>query len=175
MADLWSPLTDFLQTLYNNEPAFLLVLFIYAVAVAVILPIPIEVALIWPIIDHRWGYLAGISLSLATGKTVGAWLVFVLGLHVEGSIRKWSQRWRVAAWFVAKAEKFVAKTQIPGLYVILSIPLMPDTVTIYLYSLFNPGGTTLERNMFLTANFLAALNRVAFLVIAFLLFEVTLS
>lgn len=165
---------DFLNSLYNNPLAFTLVVFVYAILVAIILPIPIEIALLFPISDHRWGYLAGVAIALAAGKTVGAALVFVLGLRVEGTIRKWSDRWRFARWFVVKAQNFVAKTRIPGLYVILSIPLMPDTITIYLYSLFNPEGRALERNMFLTANFLAALNRTAFVVIAYLIFDATL-
>lgn len=174
MADIWSSLLDFLSNLYNNPAAFMLVVFVYAVLVAVILPIPIEIALLFPIADHRWGYLAGVALALAAGKTIGAALVFVLGLRVEGTIRKWSDRWRLARWFVAKAQRFVAKTQVPGLYVILSIPLMPDTITIYLYSLFNPEGKALQRNLFLSANFLAALNRTAFVVIAFVVFDAVL-
>lgn len=167
MADLLSPLVEFLQNLYNNPLAYMVVVFFYAVAVAIILPIPIEAVLILPLIEQRWGYITGITIALAAGKTVGAWLIFVLGLKVEGSIRSWSIRWRFAAWFVVKAEKFVAKTGVPGLYVLLSIPLMSDTIPIYLYSLFNPEGKALERNMFLIANFLAALNRVAILVTFF--------
>jgi hypothetical protein len=165
---------DFLNGLYNNPLAFMLVVFVYAVLVAVILPIPIEIALIFPISDQRWGYLAGVAIALAAGKTVGAALVFLLGLRVEGTIQKWSNRWRFARWFVAKAQRFVAKTRILGLYLILSTPLMPDTVTIYLYSLFYPEGNPLERNMFLIANFLAALNRTAFVVVAYLVFDAIL-
>jgi len=167
VADVFSGLMDFLLALYNNPLAFMLVVFLYAIAVAVVLPIPIEAVLLPPLLDQRWGYITGITIALASGKTIGAWLIFVLGLRVEGSIRKWSDRWRFAAWFVAKAEKFVAKTGVTGLYVLLSIPLMSDTIPIYLYSLFNPEGKALERNMFLIANFLAALNRVAILVIFF--------
>lgn len=174
MADIWSPFVDFLNNLYNNPLAFMVVVFVYAILVAIVLPIPIELALLPPIFDHRWAYLAGIAIALASGKTVGAALVFFLGLRVEGTIRTWSERWRLARWFVAKAQRFVAKTQVPGLYVILSIPFMPDTITIYLYSLFNPEGKALERNMFISANFLAALNRVAFVVIAYLVFDATL-
>ena len=167
MADPLSPLVDLLNNLYNNPLAYMVVVFLYAVAVAIILPIPIEAVLILPLIEQRWGYITGITIALATGKTVGAWLIFALGLKVEGSIRSWSDRWRFAAWFVGKAERFVAKTGVTGLYVLLSIPLMSDTVPIYVYSLFNPEGKALERNMFLIANFLAALNRVAILVMFF--------
>ncbi len=169
MADPLTPLVDFLTTLYNNPIAYMVVVFFYAVAVAIILPIPIEVALLLPLAFHQWDYITGITLALAAGKTVGAWLIFVLGLRVEGPIRAWSTRWRFAAWFVQKAEKFVAKTGMAGLYILLSIPLMSDTIPIYLYSFFNPEGQAFERNMFLIANFLAALNRVAILVVLFLI------
>jgi len=57
----------------------------------------------------------------------------------------------------------VRKTGYAGLYLLLSIPLMSDTIPIYVYSVFNAEGKALERNMFLLANFLAALNRVAIL------------
>jgi len=169
VADALTPLIDFLTTLYTNPIAYMVVVFFYAVAVAIILPIPIEVALLLPLAFNQWDYITGITLALATGKTVGAWLIFVLGLRVEGPIRAWSTRWRFAAWFVQKAEKFVAKTGMAGLYVLLSIPLMSDTIPIYLYSFFNPEGQAFERNMFLISNFLAALNRVAILVVLFLI------
>lgn len=157
---------DLLQILndaYNTPWLYMLIAFGYAVLVAIVLPIPIEIALLPPLLQQRWGYLATTALAIAAGKTFGAWLVFILGLNVEGSVGKWSERWKVAAWVVAKAEKFVAKTGYTGLYVLLSIPLMSDTIPIYVYSVFNAEGKTLERNMFLIANFLAALNRVAIL------------
>src|SRR5438876_905920 len=61
------------------------------------------------------------------------------------------------------AAVFRAPAGYAGLYLLLSIPLMSDTIPIYVYSLFNQEGKALERNMFLIANFLAALNRVAIL------------
>ncbi|MGI0150120.1 MAG: hypothetical protein ACREDF_11395 [Thermoplasmata archaeon] len=161
---------DLLQILtdtYNTPWLYLLLAFGYAVLVAIVLPIPIELALLPPLLEQRWGYLTTAALAIAAGKTFGAWLIFVFGLNVEGSVRKWSDRWRVAAWVVTKAEKFVAKTGYTGLYLLLSVPLMSDTIPIYVYSLFNKEGKTLERNMFLIANFLAALNRVAILGAAF--------
>jgi hypothetical protein len=157
---------DLLQVLndtYNTWWLYMLLAFGYAVLVAIVLPIPIEIALLPPLADGRWGYLTGLAIAIAAGKTVGAFLVFVLGLNVEGTVKKWSDRWRVAAWVVVKAEKFVAKTGYAGLYLLLSVPLMSDTIPIYIYSVFNAEGRALERNMFLLANFLAALNRVAIL------------
>ena len=163
-------MVDLLQVLndtYNTPWLYMVLAFGYAVLVAIVLPIPIEIALLPPLIDQRWGYLTGTALAIAAGKTFGAFLIFVFGLNVEGSVRRWSGRWRFAAWFVNKAEKFVQKTGYTGLYLLLSIPLMSDTIPIYVYSVFNQEGKALERNMFLIANFLAALNRVAILGAAF--------
>ncbi len=163
MADLWTDFINLLLGAYANPAIFLPLVFLYAIAIAVILPIPIELSLVAPILDGQWGYLVSIALALAAGKTVGAWLIFVLGVKVEDSIRWWSEKWRFAKWFVDKADLFVQKTGYLGLYFLLSIPLMSDTIPIYLYSLFNKEGKTLERNLFLAANFFAALNRVAIL------------
>ncbi len=164
LADFWGDFINFLLAAYANPAIFLPLVFAYAIAIAVILPIPIELSLVKPILDENWGYLVWISLALAAGKMVGAWLIFVLGVRVETSIRWWSEKWRFAKWFVDKAEVFVQKTGYLGLYFLLSIPLMSDTIPIYLYSLFNKEGKSLERNVFLAANFFAAINRVAILV-----------
>jgi hypothetical protein len=169
LADIWTDFINILLGAYANPYVFLPLVFGYAVLIAVILPIPIELSLVAPILDRQWTYLVGISLALAAGKTVGAWLIFVLGVKVETSIRWWSEKWRFAKWFVDKADLFVQKTGYLGLYLLLSIPLMSDTIPIYLYSLFNKEGKSLERNVFLAANFFAALNRVAILAALFLI------
>lgn len=169
MADLWGDFIGFLLGAYANPYVFLPLVFLYAIAIAVVLPIPIELSLVAPILDGQWGYLVAIAIALAAGKTVGAWLIFVLGVRVEDTIRWWSERWRFAKWFVDKADLFVQKTGYLGIYVLLSIPLMSDTIPIYLYSLFNKEGKSLERNLFLAANFFAALNRVAILAGLFLI------
>ena len=168
VADIWTDFINILLGAYGNPVIFLPLVFLYAIAIAVVLPIPIELSLIAPILDQQWGYLVAIALALAAGKTVGAWLIFVFGVKVEDNIRWWSEKWRFAKWFVAKADLFVQKTGYLGLYVLLSIPLMSDTIPIYLYSLFNKEGKSLERNLFLGANFFAAINRVAILAGLFL-------
>jgi membrane protein YqaA with SNARE-associated domain len=163
VADILTDILNFLLGAYSNPLVFLPLVFLYAIAIAVVLPIPIELSLVAPIVSQQWEYLLWISLALAAGKTVGAWLIFLLGVRVEDSIRWWSGKWNVAKWFVDKTELFVQKTGYLGLYILLSIPLMSDTIPIYLYSLFNKEGRTLERNIFLASNFLAAINRVAIL------------
>lgn len=167
MADPLQQALDFLLGLYDNPFVFLPIAFLFAVSVAVVLPIPIELALLGALIDQDWGYLSAIALALAVGKTVGAWLIFILGINLEGKIRLWSERWRFADLVVRWAEAFVRKTKYTGLYILLSIPLMSDTIPLYVYSLFNEEGQALRRDMYLIANFLAALNRTAFLVVLF--------
>lgn len=148
--------------------------FVFSVLVAVILPIPIEIVLIAPIANNQWGYLGSIVLAMAAGKTVGAFLVFYLGIHVEDNIRRWSAKYRIADRFVKWCEKFVRKTNYVGLYVLLSIPLMSDTIPIYLYSLFNEEGRALDRRAFLLSNFLAAWTRAGVLTFAYLVFAIIL-
>src|SRR2546430_16597588 len=88
---------------YNTPWIYMLLAFGYAILAAIVLPIPIEIALIKPLSDQNFGFLLGTGLAIAAGKTLGAWRIFILGLNIEGSIKKWSARWRVAAWVVAKA------------------------------------------------------------------------
>jgi hypothetical protein len=167
VVDILQFLVDLLRTVYDDPLIYVALVFVYAIAVAVILPLPIEIALLFPLLDGRWGYLMGITLALAAGKTLGAWLIFLLGIKVEGTIKFWSKRLRFTDTFVRKARAFVRKTRYAGLYVLLSIPLMSDTIPLYVYSLFNAEGEALRQDMYLIANFLAALNRVAILVVLF--------
>ncbi len=161
-------LVSFLQQAFDNPAVYLLATFGYAVLVAIVLPIPIEIALFPPLLDRRFGLFAEVALAVAAGKMVGAWLIFRLGLHVEDNIRFWSDRYTWARRAVSGLGKFVEKTGYIGLYVLLSIPLMSDTVPIYLYSLFNKEGKFLAERTFLLSNFLAALNRSAIVVLLFL-------
>ncbi len=159
---------SFLADALGNPVVYLLVTFGYSVLVAIVLPTPVELAILWPLMDRRYGLFAEAALAVAAGKTLGSWLIFRLGLQVEGSIRFWSARFSWARRAVDVLGGFVRKTGYVGLYVLLSVPLMSDTIPIYLYSLFNEDGKTLGERTFLLSNFLAALNRCAILVLLFL-------
>ena len=85
-----------------------------------------------------------------------------------------AKRYKIAGRFVRWCERFVRKTNYVGLYVLLSIPLMSDTIPIYLYSLFNEEGRAIDQRAFLVSNFLAAWTRAGFLVLVYLGFRVFL-
>jgi len=163
-------LIAFLEEVLWNPVLFFPLLFLYSVLVAVILPIPIEFALIWPLLSGDFMLFVAATLVIAAGKTVGAWAIFFLGIRVEDNIRRWSEKYRFWRKFVELMIRFVQRTRHLGLLILLSIPLMTDTVPIYIYSLFNTEGETLSMSVFLGVNFLAAVIRSAIIAVLFLAF-----
>ncbi len=156
-------LLNFLTQVSSNPIEYSIVFFVYCVAAAIILPIPVEFGL----------FLNGDvsivikALILGAGKAVGSILVFYLGIKVEGPIRRWT-RFRWFHWLVDKMEWFVMKTKYVGLYLILSIPLMVDTVPVYIFSIFNKEGKAEKLRWFALANFLAGFTRAIIVYLVFL-------
>ncbi|MFQ6128744.1 MAG: hypothetical protein ACE5QW_07575 [Thermoplasmata archaeon] len=163
MADLIAVLEE----VFTNPAFFFPLLFVYSVLVAIILPIPIEIALIWPLLKGDLWLYTGATLTMALGKTMGSWGIFFLGIKVEDNIRRWSEGYRLARRFVDGMIKFVRRTRYVGLLILLSIPLMTDTVPIYVYSLFNEEGEILQLRLFLSVNFVAAIVRSLVIAILF--------
>ena len=145
---------DFLESLANSPLEYAVVLYLYSIATAVLLPIPVELGLF---LAPSLGILTK-SLIVAAGKATGCILVFYLGLKVEKRIRQWSEHVFFIGWFVRSMEWFVSKTRYWGLYLLMSVPFMPDTITIYLYSVFNKD-EIITPNYFVIVNFLATINR----------------
>ncbi|MEE9593448.1 MAG: hypothetical protein V3W28_07700 [Thermoplasmata archaeon] len=127
-----------------------MIVFVYGILTAVILPIPVEFALIIRP-ETLSPYLIAVVIGLA--KMVGAGLVFILGLRIEGPIRYTSARYRILGQIVGYITRFVRVTKWMGLLLLLSIPLLPDTLPIYLYSLFNKQGQLIRAWVFLLVNF----------------------
>src|SRR2546426_2538078 len=147
----------------KNPFVYFGLVFVYAILIAIILPIPIETALILPLQQGSITLFTVALFAVALGKAVGAWLVFLLGVKIEGSITKWSARFKIVERIVKGLEKFVRWSGTLGLYTLLSIPLMSDTLPIYFYALFNKEGKVLDQRQFILSNFLAGFNRVALL------------
>jgi hypothetical protein len=69
-------------------------------------------------------------------------------------------RHRFFRGFLNLMRRFVARTRYVGLYIILSIPLMVDTVPVYLFALFNQKGV-MKLRYFAATNFFAGITRAA--------------
>jgi len=163
-----------LQSFLGDPAIYLLLVFAYSILVAIILPIPIEIALIWPLLNGELAYFVAVVLVMAIGKTVGALIVLYLGIKVEKTVYFWSRKFKWFGKVVHYLALFVKKTGFIGLYFILSIPLMTDTVPIYIYSIFHEEGTKPSKIKFGMSNFLAAITRGVLIASILLLFGIAL-
>ncbi len=155
------PIHEIIEGFLGNPVVFFLFTFVMSILIAIVLPIPIEIFLLIPFAEGSTTLLTIALAAVALGKAVGAWLVFLLGVRVEPAITRWSARAKWIAKTVAALEKFVRKTGALGLYILLSIPLMSDTLVLYFYALFNEEGKAIDQRQFILSNFLAGVNRVA--------------
>ena len=166
--DIISQLIEFLESVSSDPLAYSVIFFIYCVLAAIILPIPVEFGLF---LNPDVSILIK-ALILGLGKATGAFLIFYFGLKVEGPIRRWSLKYDWIKRIMDALERFVLRTRYVGLFVLLSIPIMLDTVPNYLYSVLNKDGKALSAKWFTITNLLAGITR-AFVVYAiFLLFDV---
>ncbi len=99
------------------------------------------------------------AVVLGLGKATGALAIFGLGLRVEDNIRRWSAHHPLVERGVNYAFGFVKLTRWVGLLVLLSIPFMPDTLPIYIYSIFNREGQAIRPPAFIIVNFVAGVVR----------------
>lgn len=153
-----SGLMSFLEGISNDPVLYSIIFFIYAIAATIILPIPVEAGLFLsnatpPIV---------MALVLGLGKAIGSILVFLLGDKLESPLDRITSKWGFVKWLTDIMHWFVSKTHYVGMYLILSTPLMMDTVPIYIFAVFNKEGAMSLRGFAIT-NFLAGITR-AFIV-----------
>jgi len=147
--DLIEILLGFSQDPLTYLPLFLL----YVILAAVFLPIPVEIGLFNSAIHPLF-----LIIVLAIGKGIGAFIVFYIGGGVRSLFkgRVWGSQ--LTKKILMTLERFVKKYGYYGLFIIMSIPLMVDSITLYLFSLLNPqqnGKKALTRNRFVLINILA--------------------
>lgn len=164
-------LMGWLEGFVQDPVVFLIIFFVFAVAAAIILPIPIEFGLVIGMVIIPFPVLA---VVLGLGKAVGSVFVFKLGGRIEPSIRRWSARWKWFAKFIALSERFVSKYRYYALYIILSIPIMLDSIPLYLFSLLNKDGKDMHTWWFALTNFLAGVTRASILWILLYAFGINL-
>jgi uncharacterized membrane protein YdjX (TVP38/TMEM64 family) len=122
-------------------------------ATTVALPIPFEPALFAA--NATSGIVVAV-LASAAGKTLGAGVVYFLG----GALRKQLDKWKAGHPWVAKfldlTEKLAKKGTYVALGAMMAIPLFPDTLPVYLFSLLG-----LRLGPFLVASFVGVAVRAA--------------
>lgn len=149
----------------SNPWTYILLFYIYCILAAVLLPIPVELGLIGLAAGnfHLFGLpvfqsFMILAVIMGLGKATGGQIVFTIGVKLEDDVRRWL-KWK---WFQSLMEKsswLVQKLGYVGLYIILSIPLMSDTVPLYLFSFLNRDGKLFENKWFFVTNILAGMTR----------------
>lgn len=155
-------LMHYLEAVSTDPVVYSIVFFVYVLLATIVLPIPVEVGLFFSLDAIPFWAKA---LIMGLGKMTGAFLVFFIGLKVGDTVRGWSATWGWFNWIVMKCEWLVAKLGYFGLFLILSIPIMTDTVPLYIFSVFNERGV-LEPKWFSLVCFFSGVTR-AMVVYAF--------
>ncbi|MBD3197450.1 MAG: hypothetical protein GF317_20520 [Candidatus Lokiarchaeota archaeon] len=166
-------LIEILTQSFQDPLIYSILFFIYSILAAVILPIPVEIGLFNPYI-HPF-ILIGI---LAIGKGVGAGIVFIIGSNLRSLLKKINSSNPLLKKILYYCELFVIKYGYIGLFIIMSIPLMIDSVSLYLFSLLNPKEETGERALaqrrFILINIAAGIVRGSIIIVTALYFKIQL-
>ena len=141
---------DWLMQNSGSSGTYLFWFLIFCILAAVILPIPIELGLLGMITQ---GFsLFGLSIYpsfiivssvLGLGKAIGSFFVFHLGLAVEDRLH--ASKNRVTKWLLSGSTRVVQRAGYIGLYLLLIIPGMADTLPLYAWSFMNREGEVLDR------------------------------
>lgn len=163
---------DLMQVLYDaasNPFLYSTIFFIYCVLAAIILPLPVEIGLfvgnVHPLIK---------ILILGLGKGTGSYFVFFIGLRVDEGVKKWTDKYKGYKSFVERLEAMVGKYGYYALYIILSIPLMVDTIPLYLFSIYNKNVGGMKQKGFVIVNILAGFTRAIIIFTIVMIFGIKL-
>jgi len=161
-------LTGILLGATQDPISYSIIFFIYVILAVLILPIPVEIGLFNPFIHP-----ALLIFILALGKGVGSFIVFEIGTRIRSVLKKRSIGTSLTKKIIAWCERFVRKYGYYGLFIIMSTPLMLDSVTVYLFSLLNPkddGKMAITRRWFVLLNIAAgAVRGIIILLVAYFL------
>lgn len=155
-------LMHYLETSASDPLSFSIILLFYTILATVFLPIPVEIGLFFSPATP----VAVKILVMGLGKMIGSMLVFSIGLKLGDRVRCWSTDWKWFGALVRGCEWMVKRFHYLGLYLILSLPLMTDTVPLYVFSMFNDQGV-LNFKWFAVTSFLAGITRGSIVFMAF--------
>ena len=162
-------MVDWLFTLVQNPLAYLTFVLIFAFLAAVILPIPVELALAGYIVYLTnpgssflglgiFGAFLLISIIMGLGKALGSWIVFVIGIKVETLVAGYL-KWKWFNKMMMATHRFCIRFGYLAMYFVMCIPLMTDTVPLYIFSILNKEGDVFELKWFVMSNFWAGIAR----------------
>jgi hypothetical protein len=150
-------LTAFLEQVQGDPLTYSIVFFIYIIAASIILPIPVELLLF---VSPATPFILK-AVIMGVGKAVGSVVVFYIGLNVEKPIIGLTKKWGFFRMVVSTCKWLVDKLGYIGLYLILSVPIMVDTVPLYLFSIFRKERTDRDLRLFALTNLAAGITRAA--------------
>jgi membrane protein YqaA with SNARE-associated domain len=155
--------------LVKDPVMYLAFVFVFAVLAAIILPLPVEAVLIgfiFYLVDPGSDFLglgvAGafilIAVVMGAGKAIGSWVVFIIGVRAEKLVNKYMS-WGWFQRFMRRVERFCTKYGYFAMFLVMCIPMMTDTVPLYIFSILNKDGEVFQRNWFVLTNLWAGISR----------------
>ncbi|MBA3045671.1 MAG: hypothetical protein KKH41_04005 [Candidatus Thermoplasmatota archaeon] len=166
---MFEGLAQWLMDMVKDPVAYLTFVFIFSLLAAVILPLPVELVLVGFIAylmdssSQFLGLSVGgafilIAIIMGLGKAAGSWVVFVIGIKAEKLVNKylsWGWFQRLLAW----VERFCKRFGYMAMFLVMCIPMMTDTVPLYIFSILNKDGEVFDRNWFVLTNLWAGIAR----------------
>ena len=165
-------LTGILFGTMQDPITYSILFFVYVILTVLILPIPVEIGLFNP-----YMHPVLLILLLAFGKGVGSSIAFEIGTRIRNIIKKRSISTPFTKKIIGWCEQFIRKYGYYGLFIIMSTPLMLDSITVYLFSLLNPkddGKKALTRRWFVLINIAAGAVRGTIILLVAYFFSVRL-
>lgn len=153
--DLGASLTSFIEQVQGDPLVYSVVFFIYIIAATLFLPIPVELLLF---LSPATPFVFK-AILLGVGKAVGSIIVFYIGMNVERPINTLTKKWGFFRMVVNFSKWLVEKLGYLGLYLILSVPIMVDTVPVYLFSIFRKDRCDRDLKLFALTNLAAGITR----------------
>lgn len=153
--DLGASLTSFIEQVQGDPLVYSVVFFIYIIAATLFLPIPVELLLF---LSPATPFVLK-AILLGVGKAVGSIIVFYIGMNVERPINILTKKWGFFRMVVNFSKWLVDKLGYLGLYLILSVPIMVDTVPVYLFSIFRKDRCDRDLKLFALTNLAAGITR----------------
>ena len=174
--DIWQTIVSFFQSIVAayttsaSDPLYYSIgFFIYTVLATLILPLPVELGLIL----SPGTPLLVLALVLGLGRAVGSVIVLYTGQGIGSRTNMWLQKWDWYRRSMEGLEQIMARLSYLGLYIIMSIPFMPDTIPLYIFSISNEN-ERFRMSWFALTNFLAGCTRAILFLVLLDLFGLSL-